>query len=174
VLVVSDLDGFVAIAHRVVWATLTTVDAHNRPRSRVVHPVWESTPDGLIGRVCTRATPLKRAHIAHSPYASVSYWDPAHDVAVAECAAAWDPHPERTWPVFRAHPEPVGFDPETVFEGGTAHPQAAVLELRPWRLRWARAADLAAGRGHVVVRIAPPPAHRPPSGSGSMAIETGR
>jgi hypothetical protein len=55
--------------------------------------------------------------------------------------------------VFRAHPAPVGFDPDTVFEGGTTHPEAAVLVLRPWRLRWARAADLATGRAPVVVTL---------------------
>lgn len=153
---VSDLDAFVAIAHRIVWANLATVDVHGRPRSRVVHPVWERTGDRLIGRVCTRATPTKRAHIAHSPYASVAYWDAEHDVAVAECAAEWDPHPERTWPTFRAHPAPVGFDPESMFDGGTAHPEAAVLVLHPWRLRWARAADLAAGRPPAVHRVPAP------------------
>jgi len=31
---------FVDIARRVAWATLTTVDAANRPRSLVVRPLW--------------------------------------------------------------------------------------------------------------------------------------
>jgi len=154
-----DPAAFVAIAHRVLWCTLATVDARDRPRSRVVHPVWELTPDGPLGRVCTRATPAKRAHIAHSPFASCSYWDPRHDVAVAECAAEWDPDPASSWPVFRAHPPPIGFDPAAMFDGGLGHPQAAVLLLRPWRLRWARAVDLAAGRAHSVWR--PPAALRP-------------
>ena len=34
------LDQFVAIAHRVVWATVATVDRRSRPRSRVLHPIW--------------------------------------------------------------------------------------------------------------------------------------
>src|SRR5687768_254069 len=96
----SPLREFLAIAHRIVWCTLATVDAAGRPRSRVVHPVWELTPDGLLGRVSTRATPTKRAHVAANAFASCSYWDPEHDVAVAECAARWDPEPERSWPVF--------------------------------------------------------------------------
>jgi len=143
---------FVEIAHRVLWCTLATVDTRGRPRSRVVHPVWEPTPDGLLGRVCTRATPTKRAHIAHSPFASCSYWDPEHDVAVAECAAEWDPDPAGSWPVFRRFPPPVGFDPATMFAGRADDPQAAVILLRPWRLRWARAPDLAAGRPASVWR----------------------
>ena len=152
----SDVAAFIAIAHRIVWANLATVDARGRPRSRVVHPVWEPTEDGLIGRVCTRATPTKRAHLTHSPFVSVAYWHPEHDVAVAECAAEWDPQPDRSWPVFRAHPAPVGFDPDTVFAGGTAHPEAAVLILRPWRLRWAFAADLAAGRQPTIRNLPTP------------------
>ena len=40
---------FVAIAHEIVWCTLATVDAAGRPRSRVVHPVWEERPDGGLG-----------------------------------------------------------------------------------------------------------------------------
>jgi hypothetical protein len=41
-----------------------------------------------------------------------------------------------------------------MFAGGTADPQAAVIVLRPWRLRRARATDLAAGRPHSVWRAA--------------------
>ena len=129
----TDPADFVAIAHRVVWCTLATVDARGRPRSRLVHPVWELTPDGPVGRVCTRATPTKRAHLAHSPFASCSYWDPQHDVAVAECTATWDPDPAASWRVFSAPPPPVGFDPATMFAGGTDDPRAAVIVLRPWR-----------------------------------------
>jgi hypothetical protein len=32
-------DAFVAIAHRIVWCTLATVDRVGRPRSRVVPPI---------------------------------------------------------------------------------------------------------------------------------------
>jgi hypothetical protein len=149
-----DPSGFVEIAHRVVWCTLSTVDRHGRPRSRLVHPVWtvEGGVEGgaLVGRVASRRSSPKSAHLATTPYASCSYWDPAHDVAVAECHAAWDPDPARSWPVFAALPPPVGFDPATVFGGGTDSPDAGVLLLRPWRLRWARATDLAAGRPATV------------------------
>jgi hypothetical protein len=75
-----------------------------------------------------------------------------HDVAVAECAATWAPDPAAAWPTFTALPPPVGFDPAAMFPGGTDDPEAAVIVLRPWRLRWARAVDLAAGRTHCVWR----------------------
>jgi hypothetical protein len=91
------IDQFIATAHRVVWCTLATVDRHNRPRSRVVHPLWERDGAALVGWVGTRPTPLKRAHLEHAPFVSASYWDPRHDVAVAECAAAWHPDREAVW-----------------------------------------------------------------------------
>ncbi len=147
-------EDFIAVAHRIVWCTVATVDADDRPRSRVMHPVWEQTSDGPVARVATRATAAKREHIAHSPFASLSYWDATHDVAVAECAAEWDPDPD--WTYFSRLPPPVGFDANTVFPGGVTHPHAAVLVLRPWRLRWARAADLTAGRPAAVWQPAAP------------------
>lgn len=136
---------FVAVAHRIVWATLATVDARGRPRSRLVHPVWSWVDGELTGHVATRRTSPKAAHLAAVPFASVSYWDPAHDVAVAECHAAFADDPAAHWPVFAAPPPPVGFDPASVFAGGLADPAAGVVVLRPWRLRWGRAADLARG-----------------------------
>src|SRR5919112_4318570 len=105
------LDEFVAIAHRIVWATLVTVDRRGRPRSRVVHPLWASDDDALVAWVTTRPTPLKVAHLERTPYVSVSYWDPAHDIAVAECHARWlRDKDERAsvWERFRAPPPPLG------------------------------------------------------------------
>jgi hypothetical protein len=139
---------FVAIAHRVVWATLATVDRCGRPRSRVVHPVWEWRDEGLVGWVTSRPTPLKRAHLARTPFVSVSYWDPAHDTAVAECAARWVDEVEeraRVWALCRAAPPPLGHDPGAIWPAGPADPDAGVVRLDPWRLRVARAAALAAG-----------------------------
>jgi hypothetical protein len=139
---------FVAIAHGVVWATLATVDRRGRPRSRVVHPIWELTDDGIAGFVTTRPTPLKRAHLARTPFVSVSYWDPAHDVAVAECAASWVAdvaERARVWELCRAAPAPLGHDPAEIWPLGPGDADAAVLRLDPWRLRAARVATLAAG-----------------------------
>ena len=144
------LDTFVAIAHRIVWCSLATVDRKGRPRSRVVHPIWERDGDRLVGWVVTRPTALKRAHVAHSPYVSCSYWDQAHDVAVAECRAAWAADPERAWALFRAAPPPLGYDPLTIFPEGPAGPGAAVLRLEPWRIRAADAASLSSGEPALV------------------------
>lgn len=32
---------FVEVAHGIVWCTIATVDPLGRPRSRVMHPIWE-------------------------------------------------------------------------------------------------------------------------------------
>ncbi|RSM50601.1 pyridoxamine 5'-phosphate oxidase [Amycolatopsis balhimycina DSM 5908] len=105
-----------------------------RPR---VHPIWEHTPDGLVGRLFTRPTPVKLAHLAASPYVSCSYWDPQHEVAVAECRAEFEDDEETRkylWDLFAAAPEPLGFDPKIL--GGEDHrdPKITVLRLTPWRL----------------------------------------
>jgi len=126
---------FVRVAHRVVWCTLVTVDRRGRPRSRVVHPIWE--PDPLTGWLFTRPTPLKVAHLAASPYVSCSYWDPRHEVAVAECRAEFrDDEDTRKylWDLFASAPEPLGYDPKIL--GGEDHrdPKITVLRLTPWRI----------------------------------------
>jgi hypothetical protein len=117
-----------------------------------MHPVWERTEDGLVGWATARPTPLKRAHLARTPYVSCSYWDPAHDVAVAECEATWVTDRDelaRGWAACRALDPPAGFDPATIFPAGPGSPGSGMLNLTPWRLRVGRAVDLAAGRQPV-------------------------
>jgi len=130
-------EAFVRVAHRIVWCTLVTVDRRGHPRSRVVHPIWEHTTGGLVGRLFTRPTPLKLAHLAASPYVSCSYWDPQHEVAVAECRAEFEDDEQARkdlWEVFASTPEPLGYDPKIL--GGEDHrdPKITVLRLTPWRI----------------------------------------
>ena len=76
------------------------------------------------------------------------YWDPAHDVAVAECRAEWVTDPaarEHAWATFRAAPAPLGHDPGTIWPAGLEDPEAGVIRLDPWRLKAAAAATLATG-----------------------------
>lgn len=61
---------FVAMAHRIVWCS---VDRYNRPRSRILHPAWEWDGTSLVGWIGTVSTPLKRAHLDHSPFVSCNY-----------------------------------------------------------------------------------------------------
>ncbi|WP_370325714.1 pyridoxamine 5'-phosphate oxidase family protein [Euzebya sp.] len=138
---------FIDIAHRIVWASVATVDPEGRPRTRVLHPIWEWDGESLVGWIGTGPTPLKRAHLAHVPHVSLSYWDPSHDVATAECRATWhhdDDTCRRVWDLFLRAPEPLGYDPSIIPAWDDPTDAAfAVLRLDPWRLRVQPAAVLA-------------------------------
>jgi hypothetical protein len=145
---------FRSIAHETVWATVASVDARGRPRSRVVHPVWTDDEDGLRGWIGIRPTSLLRRHVQHTGFASVSYWSPSHDVAVAECRARSvddDAGRLQAWAALASAPEPAGYDPATIWPGPLDDGFAAI-SLEPWLLRWIRAADLAGGERHQLWR----------------------
>ena len=119
-------DEFITVAHRIVWCGVATVDRRGRPRSRILHPYWERTGDGVRGWVVTRQSPLKAAHLARAPYVSCTYWDATHDVAIADCHAAWEEDRDehaRVWALYAAAPEPLGYDFHR--SGPTARPRPA-------------------------------------------------
>lgn len=145
---------FVEMAHQIVWATAATVDAHGRPWTRVLHPLWQWDGERLIGWVAIGPTPLKRAHLAAHPYVSVTYWHPSHDTASAHCRASLHTDDEtctRLWERFAAAPEPVGYDP-SIIPGwdGPLSPGFAALRLEPWRVRVQPAAVLLQGAADQV------------------------
>jgi hypothetical protein len=130
---------FVEMAHRIVWASAATVDRKGRPRSRVLHPIWQWDGASLVGWIGTGPTPLKRAHLNQSPYLSLNYWSPSHDTCVAECRATWAFDAEtrqRVWNLFLNAPEPLGFNPAIIpgWDSPTSEAFAA-LRLDPWRLK---------------------------------------
>jgi hypothetical protein len=133
---------FVEIAHRIVWCSVATIDRHQRPRSRILHPYWEWDGDAqtLVGWIATAPTAIKRAHLGHSPYVSCSYWAPSQDVAVAECRAELvfdDDIRTRVWALYKQAAPPLGYDPGRInvpWESPTS-PRFAALRLQPWRLR---------------------------------------
>lgn len=130
---------FVEIAHRIVWCSVATVDTSNRPRSRVLHPIWDWDGSALTGWIATGPTPSKVAHLDHSPFVSVNYWDATQDTVTAECRATWH-HDDETrtmlWSRFKDTPMPLGYDPAIIpgWDGPTS-PNFAALRLDPWRLR---------------------------------------
>ena len=129
----------VEMAHRIVWASVATVDRADRPRTRILHPIWRWDGTALTGWIATGPTPVKRAHLERSPNVSVSYWTPTHDTCAAECTAEWilgDEGRTMVWDLFANGPAPVGYDPSIVpgWDGPTS-PAFAALRLEPWRLR---------------------------------------
>jgi len=145
---------FVATAHRIVWASVATVDAQGRPRSRVLHPLWEWDGEQLVGWIATGPTPLKRAHLERTPFVSVNYWDARHDVATAECDATWhfdDDTRRRIWNAFKFAPEPVGYDPAIVpVWNDPTDDTFAALRLDPWRLRVMPGTMMLGGEGELL------------------------
>jgi hypothetical protein len=150
-------DAFVSMAHRIVWATVATTDPQGRPRTRVLHPIWERTDDGgIVGWIATGPTALKRTHLAAHPHASVTYWSPEHDTCTAECTATWQFDDEtriRVWEWFKATPLPLGYDPVIIpaWADGPTSPAFAVLRLDPWRLRVLPGSLMATGSGALLV-----------------------
>ena len=146
---------FVEMAHRTVWASVATVDAHGRPRSRILHPVWEWDGAGLTGWIGTSPTPAKRAHLEQSPHMSVNYWSPNNDTCLAECRAEWvldDEGRTAVWERLRTAPEPVGYDPAIVpvWSEGPTGSAFAGLRLAPWRLRVMPGTLMLGGEGELL------------------------
>jgi hypothetical protein len=146
---------FVEMAHRIVWCTAATVDEKGRPRSRVLHPIWQWDGDQLTGWIATGPTQLKRAHLAANPYLSCNYWSDNQNTCVAECNATWafdDATRKMAWDMFANAPAPVGYDPAIIpgWDGPTSD-AFAVLKLDPWRLRVMPGSVMMAGEGEVLV-----------------------
>jgi hypothetical protein len=130
---------FVEMAHRIVWCSAATVDDQGRPRSRILHPIWQWDGSRLVGWIGTGPTPVKRAHLEASPYISLNYWEPSQDTCAADCRASWafdDETRTMVWNLFASAPPPVGYDPAIVRGWGSPTSATyAVLRLEPWRLR---------------------------------------
>lgn len=141
---------FVAMAHRIVWATAGTVDPQGRARTRILHPIWEWDVTALVGWIATDPTSPKGAHLAQNRSLSVTYWDPTHDTCTADCEAAWitdDAGRAEVWRRFAEGPEPVGYDPAIVpfWADGPTSPRFAGLRLEPWRVRVSPATSMVPG-----------------------------
>lgn len=127
---------FLARVHGIVWCNVASVDAKGRPRSRILHTIWEVTGSGPVGWVATRRKTLKAAHFARNPYVSLAYiGDPSKPV-YADCKAGWDESLEekkRVWNLFKSAEPPLGYDPAPVFYS-PGHEDFGLLKLVPWRI----------------------------------------
>ena len=123
---------FVRRAHSVVWCNVATVDTRGRPRSRILHPLWE----GRTGWIATRPNTLKARHLAANASVSLAYvGDPVYPVYV-DGVAAWENDIEqkrRIWALFRDAPPPLGYDPATMFVAPD-DPGFGLLRVTPRRI----------------------------------------
>lgn len=130
---------FIQRVHEIVWCTAATISRQQRPRSRILHPIWESAlpnQEVVTGWVCTHRYSFKSKHLAHNPYVSLTYvTDPMKPVHV-DCQTVWvDDMDEkrRVWALFKQTPEPLGFDPAAEFNS-VDHDSFGLLKLIPWRI----------------------------------------
>jgi hypothetical protein len=142
---------FVEMAHAIVWCTVATTTPSGRPRTRVLHPIWEWDGTALTGWIATSPLSPKAADLAVRPVVSLTYWAPTHDTCTAACDTAWETtNPERQagWDRFLNGPAPVGYDPSIIPQW--TDPRAAefgILRLAPTWLRVQPAAVMLEGRG---------------------------
>jgi general stress protein 26 len=144
-------DEFNARVSRIVWCTVTTVDGKGRPRSRILHPVW----DGSTGWIATGRNSFKAKHLAKNPYVSASYWDQQHQQVFAECKAEWEEdlaEKQRVWDLIKNAPPPVGYDLSMFWPGGPTSPEFGALKLTPWRIELWSLQDMIQGKPTQVWR----------------------
>lgn len=128
-------DEFMRRVARIVWCTVATVDRKGRPRTRILHPIWE----GSTGWIATGRRSLKARHLEKNPYISLTYWDPQHELISAECRAEWEDRADekrRVWDLFKSTPPPLGYDPAIIWKG-PEDPSFGLLKLSPWRIELA-------------------------------------
>ncbi|MFN8540721.1 MAG: pyridoxamine 5'-phosphate oxidase family protein [Thermomicrobiales bacterium] len=104
---------FLHLTGEIVWCTATTVDAKGRPRSRILHPIWQVRDDQPVGWVVTGQTPIKTRHLAANPHLACSYWSPAQHTVMIDCVASWieDAATKRhVFDLFMTTPPPLGYD----------------------------------------------------------------
>src|SRR5437764_13188412 len=76
---------FLARVSQAVYCTMATVDRQNRPRSRVLHPIWE----GPIGWVISWPASHKAKHLAHNPAVSLAYIPDKDKPVYVDAVAEW-------------------------------------------------------------------------------------
>ncbi len=123
---------FIERVHGMVWCNFATIDTQNRPRSRVLHPIWE----GPLGWIGTRRHTLKAKHLEHNPYVSLAYIADVTKPVYVGCRAEWVDdlnQKQHVWNLFNNTPPPLGYDMAPLFER-LDHPNFGLLKLTPWRI----------------------------------------
>lgn len=115
-----------------VWCSAATIDKSNRPRIRMLHPIWE----GATGWITTSRSSGKGKHLAHNPNMALAYSGNFIKPLYVSCLAEWVDdlaQKERIWELFKTTPEPMGYDPAPLFFSPD-HPDFGLLKLTPWMI----------------------------------------
>lgn len=131
-------EDFLTITGEAVWCTATTVDAAGRPRSRILHPIFEVAQERPIGCVATTRTPVKSARLAPNPRVAVAYRRPARQTVVADCVALRvddEAGKRHVLGIFPATPTPLGSPLAGPRMEDPTRPPSTPLWLDPWRVQ---------------------------------------
>ena len=123
---------FVRRVSEAVYCSVATIDRKSRPRSRMMHPVW----DGMIGWVISWPQSHKAKHLLGNPYVSLAYIYDRDKPVYVDCLAEWIDdvgEKERIWELHKMTPPPLGFDPQPHY-GTINHPYYGLLRFTPWRI----------------------------------------
>lgn len=123
---------FLERVNNAVYCNMATISPENRPRSRLVHPVWEESTGWIIS---WPKTPKTR-HLAHNQYVSLAYVQDINKPVYIEATAEWLTDRDeqwRVWNYYKSVPPPMGFDPEPHY-GDIDHEYFGLLKLTPWRI----------------------------------------
>ncbi|WP_067545469.1 pyridoxamine 5'-phosphate oxidase family protein [Nocardia crassostreae] len=127
------------------YATMVTVDSKNRPRTRVLIPVWENVDGAPLGWLATYRTPVKEAHLARNPHTNFSYWAPGNNSVAIDAVAVGEEDlavKEHVWDLYRrTSPRGAGYHLGQ-FWTSPDDPKLRVLRLEPWRIQVIRGRDL--------------------------------
>jgi uncharacterized pyridoxamine 5'-phosphate oxidase family protein len=124
---------FMTRVQQAVYCNVATVDLKGRPRSRVMHLVWE----GSTGWVVTWPESPKARHLANNPHVSIAYLSNPMKPVYVESTAEWVTTTEeqlRVWELYKTIP--LGFD-LTPHYGTIEHKFFGLLRFRPWRIELA-------------------------------------
>lgn len=137
---------FNAYIREIKYATMITVDARNRPRGRILFPVWEVVDGRPRGWLAVYKTPVKAAHLARNPHTTYSYWSPRQNAVFVDSVSTWaddDTSRRYAWDLYiKGSPPGVGYDPARYWRGGPDDPGFHVLRIEPWRIQLIRGTDL--------------------------------
>ena len=121
---------FLKRVNTMVWCNVATIDTQQRPRSRLMHPIWE----GSTGWIGTRRESHKSRHLAEHPYVSLAYVADLVNPVYVDCHVEWVDdltEMQRVWNLFKDAPPPVGYDPASMFK---TVENFGLLKLTPWRI----------------------------------------
>ncbi len=123
---------FLERVQKAVLCVAASIEPHNRPRTRILHPIWQ----GATGWISTHRHSTKSKHLAHNSHLSLAYAaDPLRPVYVDCMAEFVDDLVVKCWfwNLALNTPEPIGYDPALDFVAYD-NPTYGVLKLIPWRI----------------------------------------